>query len=125
MPRKKEPNPVGRPTSYSPAILKLSEDYLNGLEPGKLPQIAGLARHIKIARSTVYLWAENKNNHEFSDIVGDILAEQEVRLIDNGLDGSYNASITKLMLGKHGYHDKQETEHSGSISFTERDEKCL
>ena len=33
---------------------------------------------------------------------------QENRLLNGGLAGEFNASITKLLLYKHGYHEKAE-----------------
>ena len=39
-------------------------------------------------------------------------AAQASQLIQNGLVNNYNATITKLMLTKHGYRDKQEVDHT-------------
>ena len=52
----------------------------------------------------LYAWAKDENKREFSDILDQINTKQECVLLDNGLTGKFNASITKLMLGKHGYH---------------------
>src|SRR5262249_28803941 len=71
----------------------------------------GLAVALGIARSTVYLWADK--HPEFSDILELLLSQQAAQLIQNGLSGRYNSTITKLMLTKHGYSDKQEVEHKG------------
>jgi len=35
---------------------------------------------------------------------------QERKLICNGLMGDFNPAITKMMLTKHGYSDKMETD---------------
>jgi hypothetical protein len=40
------------------------------------------------------------------------LAAQASQPIQNGLVNNYNSTITKLMLTKHGYSDKQEIDHS-------------
>ena len=62
----------------------------------------------------MYKWeAENK---EFSDILADIKAKQESVLINKGLSGDFNSAITKLVLGKHGYHDKQDMDLKGEMS---------
>ena len=37
-------------------------------------------------------------------------AEQEDRLINNGLSGDYTSPISKLLLSKHGYSEKVEQE---------------
>src|SRR4051794_17210758 len=99
---------MARPTDYSEEILEEAQWYLDNTSDTRepylkvnLPSVAGLARHLNVARSTIYEWAEI---HEaFSDILEDILAEQEKRLAENGLAGDYNSTITKLMLTKHGY----------------------
>jgi hypothetical protein len=35
-------------------------------------------------------------------------------LLNNGLDGTFNPPITKMMLSKHGYSDKIEQDHTSS-----------
>jgi hypothetical protein len=118
---------AGRPTEYDQARVLAAQAYLSGCKdthereldkednPGRetfvvnLPSVAGLAVYLGVARSTIYKW---KDLHpEFSDILELILAEQEKRLLENGLAGTYAASITKLALGKHGYKDEKGVEH--------------
>jgi hypothetical protein len=41
------------------------------------------------------------------------MAKQERELLNGSLKGDYNATISKLMLTKHGYSDKVESEISG------------
>ena len=117
----------GRPTDYSEEIVVKAKAYLDScvdeeIEKGteqkpiyqvkvKLPSIAGLALHLGIARSTVYEW--KKEHKAFSDILDDILSQQEKVLLENGLSGTYNPTITKLVLGKHGYTDKQDVTSDG------------
>jgi len=100
----------GRPTDYSQEVVDQALQYLEHYESppynNKVPSIVGLCRAIKRARSTVYLWAKDEDKQEFSDIVRQVAEYQEEKLIDKGLDGTFNASITKLMLGKHGYKDQ-------------------
>lgn len=104
---------VGRPTKLTPELLDKAKAYVNGgyLKDELVPTIAGLSLCIDIRRSTVYEWS--KENQEFSDIVEKVLAAQEHGLIKGALAGDYNSTIAKLMLTKHGYSDKQETELSG------------
>src|SRR5580704_19731106 len=71
-----------------------------------LPTVEGLAVHLSVARSTLYLWADE--HPAFSDILEQLLAAQSSQLIQNGLVGTYNPTITKLMLTKHGYKDKSD-----------------
>lgn len=69
----------------------------------KLPTKGGLARYLGISRETIYDWSSKYE--EFSDIVEDLFAEQEDMLIQNGLTNKFNASITKVILTKHGYRE--------------------
>lgn len=125
----KKKNNGGRPSDYSEDVLKKAKQYLAdcqdedvqvvkqaNVEKGyemyenrlkvNLPSIAGLAIVLGIWRSTIYKWADK--HPAFKDILEAILAEQEKRLVENGLGGTYNSNIVKLALGKHGYSDKQE-----------------
>lgn len=77
----------------------------------KIPTIDGLADYLDISRETVYDW-ESKYS-EFSDITGKLRRQQADRLINGGLSGTYNSTIAKVLLTKHGYTDKIEQEISG------------
>jgi len=78
-----------------------------------LPKGEGLALKLEVSRDTLYDWA--KKYPKFSNILEKINSLQAERVINRALSGEYNANIAKLLLGKHGYHDKQEVQHSGSI----------
>ena len=85
----------------------------------RLPSIEGLAFYLCIARVTVYDW--EKRYPEFAALVDQIRNIQADRLINNGLSGDYNSTIAKVILTKHGYVDKTETEHTISeLSNEER-----
>ena len=101
---------TGRPTKYTELLLQKSRHYLKLYEElGEcMPSHAGLADYLGITRSTLYDWSNQKSKREFSDILALIKNRQEISLINNGLLGDFNANIVKLMLVKHGYHDKQE-----------------
>lgn len=106
---------MARPTSCTPDIIEKAEAYVDGgwKEAGHaIPSAVGLCSAIERARSTVYGWAEDKSG-EFSDILERINEEQELTLLNMALIGEYNANIAKLALGKHGYHEKQQTELTG------------
>lgn len=47
-------------------------------------------------------------------MLDDIISTQEQILLNRGLMGAFNSNITKLMLSKHGYSDKQEIDHQSS-----------
>jgi hypothetical protein len=81
--------------------------------PDVLPSIAGLACYLKISRETIHQWKKDEEKPAFSDILGTLLAEQERQCVNGALGGDYNATIAKLLLGKHGYSDKSEQEVSG------------
>lgn len=102
--------PAGRPTKLTPALIKKAKAYVAGdwKKPGYVvPTVEGLALELWLARSTVYEWAEK--HEEFSDIVNDLLAVQSQLLVQKGLSGAFNPSITKLILsGKHGYVEKSQ-----------------
>ena len=121
----------GRPTIYSEEVLEKTQKYLEETNDeylaikGKggrvvnhklvvhLPSIEGLARYLQVHRDTIYSW---KGQYpKFSYILGQILTEQAKRLLENGLSGNYNSNIVKLALGKHGYKEQQEVEHSGEL----------
>ena len=107
--------PAGRPTKYTPAIAKKARDYNENYQEkygDVIPSIVGMADALELSRSTLYLWAEDKE-HEFSDILERCNVKQEKILINKGLIGDFQSSMAKLLLVKHGYHDKQETALTG------------
>tara|TARA_Y100000593_G_C4318984_1_gene342588 strand:+ start:1565 stop:1951 length:387 start_codon:yes stop_codon:yes gene_type:complete len=108
---------AGRPTKYTDDIVDLARMYLEGgwQEQGDaVPQIAGMALAMGVERQTLYEWAKDDDKEEFSYIFTRVMALQERGLINNGLKGSFNPAITKMMLTKHGYSDKSEIDHSNS-----------
>lgn len=101
----------GRPTECTPEIIKIAKSYVDEYESVHkhvIPSVVGLCKVLKVARSTVYLWAEDEDG-EFSDILEEIKAYQHFDLTSKGLMGKFNSTITKLMLTKHGYSDKQDS----------------
>lgn len=109
--------PVGRPTKYNQELVDRAQAYVDDFTPDAknplgevVPTIAGLACVLKISRETIYDWSKCAEKRRFSDIVGEIMVKQEKMLFRGGLNGDYNASITKLALTKHGYSDKQTTD---------------
>lgn len=125
-------NKGGRPPIYNKQIISKAKEYLKSCkdeevqkvkqeneEKGyvmyenvfnvKIPTKGGLAVALNIARDTLYDWASKYK--EFSDIMERLGAEQEERLINNGLSGRYNSTLSKVLLSKHGY--REGLEHSG------------
>jgi len=82
-----------------------------------VPTGAGLARHLICSRQVLYNWA--KVHPEFKEILEIMNTEQEVKLINGGLTNRYNYAITKLMLVRHGYHDRVDSDlTSGGEAIT-------
>lgn len=112
---------AGRPTLYTPKLVKAAWDYVNGgwITAGdKVPTVAGLACEIGVHRDTCHEWAKD-DSKKFSDILQEIAQKQERELVNNGLTGDFVAPITKMMLTKHGYSDRVEqhlTSPDGSMS---------
>jgi len=101
---------TGRPTKYTEDMLDKAHEYISGGYKDlshAIPSVVGLAIHLNIAKSTLYLWAENKD-HPFSDMLAFSNDSQELSLINGGLSGDLNPTISKLVLAKHGYAEKQE-----------------
>jgi hypothetical protein len=101
----------GRPTKYTPELVAAAYDYIDNYQEAgdMMPSHVGMACAINIAISTLYAWAEDENK-EFSDILALCMQKQQRVLFNGGLGGDFNAAITKLALGKHGFSDKQDVE---------------
>jgi hypothetical protein len=106
----------GRPTIFTPELLKKVDEYVNGgwVKVGDMiPSIAGLAVYLGTNREMIYEWSKQEDKKEFSYIVKGLLTNQERVLSNNGLNGKFNPNISKLILGKHGYSDKQDITSAG------------
>ena len=121
---------AGRPSLYSPELLEKAREYVDNppqadrTESGTfkdgevLHSVVGLALHLGISRETVYDWSSHDDKPEFSDIVKRVNQLQEQALVSHGLAGTYNPTIAKLLLGKHGYSDKVESTNSHTIDLS-------
>ena len=100
---------MARPTKYSKEMVDKSYEYIDtyGEHGDMIPSIEGLAEVLGLHRDTLYDWARQESK-EFSDILGKLLQKQQKVLINNGLSNTFNSAITKLVLGKHGFHDKMD-----------------
>ena len=106
---------AGRPTKFNEELKEKALHYIeNFQEYGDIvPSIEALALELGVHRSTLHDWATNKD-HPFSDIL-EKCNQRQVRVLFNGsLSGGMNAQITKLMLGKQGYSEKLEQDHTSS-----------
>lgn len=109
--------PAGRPTKYTKSLLEKAREYLrvyNNVKEGEeaprevIPSHVGMAKYLDITTTCMYDWAKQEDKKEFSAILDECLRDQQQVLINKGLTGEFNSNITKLVLGKHGYHDKQD-----------------
>ena len=109
----------GRPTKLNEEVIKRAKDYSDNWKTiypeDIIPTIEGLCLHCGLARDTVYSWYNDgleddapALKKDFSYIFRDILSNQSKKLLNGGLSGVYNSTITKVMLTKHGYRDAQE-----------------
>jgi hypothetical protein len=107
--------PGGRPTTWSKALEKKAWQYVNGgwEEQGdRTPSVVGLCGYINRSRRVIYKWAKHEDK-QFVHILDSVSEKQEAELLKHGLSGDFNSTITKLMLTKHGYHDKQDQTIAG------------
>lgn len=131
---------AGRPTKLTTELLEKSKTYLGtcvdkpiwtdkgaiAYTEVNLPSKVGLALFLEVDKMTIDNWSnnwllqvgdmDNKTSEdrllsmEFFGIVTNVLAEQEKRLISNGLGGLYKEKTTGMLLSKHGYAEKTETD---------------
>jgi len=109
--------PGGRPTEYSPDMVKKAWEYMdnyNTKHGHEIPSLVGLCKVLNRGKTTLYNWADDTDK-EFRDIIDTINEIQQLALLNGGLNGSFNSTITKLILGRHGYTDKQELEVTGTL----------
>jgi len=101
---------MGRPTKYNTALLEKAQHYLDHYEEYDevIPSAVGLALVLDITRSTLYAWARDEDKKVFSHILDNINKKQEQIILRKGLNNEFNSNITKLVLGKHGYHDRAQ-----------------
>jgi len=102
---------MGRPTDLTNELVEKASGYL-GTCIGVLPTKEGLAIYLDVARSSLYEWCKGDTelHKDFSDIFDKIMAEQGQRLIQGGIYGRFNSTITKLMLSKHDYIEQHQTD---------------
>lgn len=104
---------VGRPTKYNREILEKAQEYLTNYREHDhiIPSVVGLAVVLGVCERSLYNWGDE--HPEFMQILASLQSHQHFSLINGGLSGELNSTITKLVLGKHGYHEKQDQQVSG------------
>jgi hypothetical protein len=104
---------AGRPTGYSDDLVEKARQYIEGdydtIYSHSIPSHLGLCEALSVSKTSLYKWAGEEGKEAFADILAKCNAKQHNILISKGLSGDFNASIAKLVLGKHGYHDRVES----------------
>lgn len=119
---------MGAPTKYEGAeTIEKTRRYLKEYESlgDAIPSLAGLAVILGVSRETVRAWQKETDKTDFSAICSELLSEQERVLVNKGLQSEFNSAITKLVLGKHGYHEKQDTTLSGGDNPIKTESKIV
>lgn len=109
---------MGRPTTCTEEIQRKAWEYVYGgweAEGHAFPSVVGLCDVLNTAKSTIYKWEKNPE-FDFVDILAAINAKQELVAFDKGIRNEYNANLVKLLLGKHGYSEKQEIQQRTELS---------
>src|SRR3990167_7243506 len=108
---------MARPTKLTKELLDKARTYEKS---GVVPSIEDFALFVELNRDTIYDWREKGRSQEanplqieFSDIIERVLVQQSKELMDGGLRNKFNPTITKLLMSKHGYSERQDIEHSG------------
>lgn len=103
--------PGGRPSSYKPEYCDTAIAFM---EDGY--SVTALAGHLRVARSTIYKWADE--HPEFSDAlnIGQSVAalwwEDRLRAVARGDEGNAAAAIFALKnRASDDWRDKQEVDH--------------
>jgi len=102
----------GRPTIWSEEVEAKAWEYIQGgwqSQGDAVPMVVGLCLYIDRSQTVIYEWAKHEDK-QFQDIVKAIGESQQVELFNKSLKGEYNASMAKLMLTKHGYSDKVDSD---------------
>lgn len=104
----------GRPTKYTEEINQAAKDYISNYKEHNhaFPSIVGMAFVLNIAKSTLYLWA-NEERGSFSDTLEHCCDSQEFLVLNGAIRNNFNSTISKLVLANFGYHDKADNTLSG------------
>jgi hypothetical protein len=108
----------GRPTKYKPEFCEMVDDYLekcvdttdeNGKLKVNLPTVEDFADFLKVGERTLHDWKDQYP--EFSQSLSKLVNAQKKKLLSNGLAGTYNPTIAKLVLSaNHGMSEKTQTD---------------
>jgi hypothetical protein len=116
MTKRKDPADIkkaGRKSDYLPEFVEVARAYIEEcmtVEEGKereLPSRVGLALRLKTSNVTLKAWGAE--NPLFLASLRNLDNAQHQQLINRGLNGTGNSTITKLMMmSNHGYKEKSD-----------------
>jgi hypothetical protein len=116
---------VGRPSKYSPSMIKQIAGYIKDC-PDTVPSLCGLAMELNVCKRTINRWKSLNPNEldpkeyaefdEFLHMLGVLHDFQERTALNSGAKGDWNSVIAKLVLAKHGYSDTQNLNIGGQQS---------
>ena len=113
----KPKHPGGRPTKYNQGILDKTADYIANYQKygDAIPTAQGLTLILDVSDETISNWGKHKNKREFFGLLEKLKRKQHQALVNGGITGDFNSNITKLVLTKHGYSDRQDNTHAGPL----------
>ncbi len=112
-------NPVGRPLELDQKVVAVANDYVkNYAKYGDVaPSVAGLAFRLSKDKTTLYRWVKENRSEDFNNAMRQISSAQERSLLNGGLSGEFNASITKLCLAtNHGYSENNQQDTAVTVN---------
>ena len=125
MAKRKEPNPVGRPTKYNSKLCnKLIEFFdispyktVEGkLIPNDIPFLTNFAKSIGVTTETIYTWRDE--HKEFSDALKEAKEFRKQILVTNSLRGLYNTTFAIFAAKNYtDMKDKNVIEHEGNANM--------
>ena len=109
----------GGQTKFKPDTIEKIEWYLKNYDKNGdvIPTIAGLCLHLGVVKQTIYNWAKDEEKRGLLDLLEWIKYTQETKVINGGLKGDYNSAVSKLILFKHGYHEKEDEPAEKAINI--------
>ena len=110
-------NQGGRPTKYNDDILEAARDYLNGdyEQFGVIPTLERLALVLGVCSETIKQWEKDENKIMFSAIVKGVRNLQADLLMNKCLTNEFNSRTGNLLLAKHGYVNKSESDNKYNV----------
>lgn len=108
---------VGKPTKLTAEVVAKGHEYLQvwallGVE--LIPTAPGLALHVGVSSRSCYSWESEPDksplHEQWFEVMRQMRDQQHQLLLAGGLGGKFNSNIAKLVLTKHGYHDRVQTD---------------